>query len=191
MKRLDQLVKFISGSPQFRIREENVEGASTYICYNQIDLADDLRGSISMGNDRREVHTFDKVNTLLEGDMIFSLISGTATIVQKEHQGYLFTQNYIKLIPKTKIDKKFLVYFLNESEIIKKQFREKLQGSFVLKYTIGQIKELKIPDFPELTKQEVIGNIYFKQQKLEMLKQRTAEFETKLILAKIREGIKE
>lgn len=188
--KLEEILTFMSGSPQFRIQENNIEKAPVYICYNQIDLMDDLYQTISEGNKKREVCTFDELNLLQEGDVVFSLISGMTSMVQKEHEGYLFTQNYIKLIPKKTMDKKFLVYLLNESSMIRKQFQENLQGSFVLKYTIRQLKNLQLSKLPDLTIQKRIGDIYFKQLKKEGLKRRVAELETKLVLEYIKEAMK-
>lgn len=42
------------------------------------------------------IRTNDKVRILFDGDLVFSLISGKAGIVRKKHEGYLYTQNYIK-----------------------------------------------------------------------------------------------
>lgn len=62
------------------------------------------------------------VNILINGDVIFSLITGNAAIVRKEHEGYLYTQNYVKLLPYDNIDAQFLVYLINENKAIKRQF---------------------------------------------------------------------
>ena len=77
----------------------------------------------------------DNISKLDAGDVLFSLISGKTTIVRDIHRGYLYTQNYVKLLPGNSIDKKYLVYILNESEYIKRQWRIGLQGSFVLTYS--------------------------------------------------------
>ncbi|RBP65322.1 hypothetical protein DES36_10759 [Alkalibaculum bacchi] len=42
-----------------------------------------------------------------------------------------------------------------------------LQGSRVLKYTLKQVKELELPDLPAIEKQELIGELYFNQLRLE------------------------
>ena len=186
MKKLDELVEFISGSPQFRIAEVVDENASVFIYYSQTDLADDLVGIISEEINNKQVRTKDKVSTLCEGDIIFSLINGIATIVRQEHEGYLYTQNYVKLIPKGDIDSKFLVYMINENKIIRKQLMFGLQGSKVLKYTVKQLKELEIPKMPSIDKQRKIGQIYFNQLRVEALKHRVAKLESKIILDKLR-----
>ena len=117
----------------------------------------------------------------------FSLITGIATIVSKEHEGYLYTQNYVKLLPSHNIDSKFLVYLINESKTIKKQFMVGLQGSQVLKYTLKQLKELDMPKIPSVNKQKIIGQVYFNQLRLQALRNRVAELETTIRLAKLEE----
>ncbi len=127
--------------------------------YSQTDLTDDLVGIISNDMDNKQVRTNDKVNTLCDGDVVFSLITGIAAMVRKEHEGYLYTQNYVKLLPSNNIDSKFLVYLINENKIIKKQFVLGLQGSQVLKYTLKQLKQLEIPKIPSIDKLKIIGQV--------------------------------
>lgn len=188
MKRLDEVVEFVSGSPQFRIKEVFDENAPLYIYYGQSDIEDDLVGIDSQNGDNKQIRTFDKVNTLCHGDVVFSLISGKSTIVAEPREGYLYTQNYVKLITDDKIDEKYLVYLLNEDKLIKKQFQIGLQGSQVLKYTLKQVKELKLPDLPDLEKQRIIGELYCNQLRLEALRNRAANSETAIVLEKLREA---
>lgn len=186
MRRLEDIVGFVSGSPQFRITESSKDTAPLYTYYGQLDLEADLVGIASNGTDGKQVRTFDKVNTLCQGDVIFSLISGKSTIVGVNQQGYLFTQNYVKLVAGNKVGSKYLVYLLNEDPFIKKQFQMGLQGSQVLKYTLKQVKELELPDLPTMDKQRMIGELYFNQLRLEALKNRTANLETAIVLEKLR-----
>lgn len=187
MKKLSELVELVSGSPQFRITEVFDEKTPLFTYYSQTDLTDDLVGVISEDVENKQVRTNDKVNTLCDGDVVFSLITGIATIVSKEHEGYLYTQNYVKLLPSHKIDSKFLVYLINENQAIKKQFVLGLQGSQVLKYTLKQLKELEMPKIPSIDKQKNIGQVYFNQLRLQALRNRVAELETTIRLAKLEE----
>lgn len=189
MRKLCELVELVSGSPQFRINEIIDKDAPIYTYYSQTDLNDDLVDIMSSNLDNKQVRTKDKVSTLSSGDVIFSLISGTSTIVRKEHEGYLYTQNYVKLLPNDSIDSKFLVYLINENKAIKKQFTVGLQGSLVLKYTLKQLKELKIPQMPCIDKQKIIGQVYFNQLRIRALRNRVAELETTIRLAKLEEVI--
>jgi restriction endonuclease S subunit len=187
MKKLIELVELVSGTPQFRISEVFDEKTPLFTYYSQTDLTDDLVGIISKDTENKQVRTKDKVNTLYDGDVVFSLITGIATIVRKEHEGYLYTQNYVKLLPSHNIDSKFLVYLINENKTIKKQFMVGLQGSQVLKYTLKQLKELEIYKIPSIDKQKIIGQVYFNQLRLEALKNRVAKLETKIILDRLEE----
>ncbi len=186
MRRLDNVVKFISGSPQFRIKEAFDDKAPLYIYYGQPNIEEDLNGIDYNNSDSKKVRTFDKVNTLCEGDVVFSLISGKSAIVAASHQGYLYTQNYVKLVTNKKIDSKYLVYLLNEDKFIGKQFQIGLQGSQVLKYTLKQVKQLELPDFPTIEKQRIIGDIYFNQLRLCALRNRAANLETAILFEKLR-----
>lgn len=188
MRKLSGVVEFVSGSPQFRITEVFDVNAPLYTYYAQSDLDDDLVDIVSANVDNRQVRTQDKVNTLCTGDVVFSLISGTSTIVRKVHEGYLYTQNYVKLIPNEKVDSKYLVYLLNEDKSIKKQFMMGLQGSQVLKYTLKQVKELELPELPSTRKQQMIGEVYFNQLRLQALRNRAANSETTILLAKLEEA---
>lgn len=187
MGKLCDFVDFISGSPQFRIRETLDVRAPIFTFYSQTDLTEDLVSIDSRGVDNKRVRTNDKVNTFCDGDIVFSLISGTAAIVREEHKGYLYTQNYVKLKPKDRIDSKYLVYLLNEDKLVKKQFVTGLQGSQVLKYTLKQVKELELPKLPSIEKQKIIGDIYFNQLRLQALRKRAVNYETTIILAKLGE----
>jgi len=176
MGKLDNVVQFVSGSPQFRIKEVFDDKAPLYTYYGQQDIEDDLVGIDSNGSDSKQVRTFDKVNTLCQGDVVFSLISGKSTIVGTNHQGYLYTQNYVKLVTDEKVDS------------VKKQFQMGLQGSQVLKYTLKQVKELELPNLPTIEKQRIIGELYFNQLRLEALRNRAANSETTIVLEKLREA---
>lgn len=190
MRRLDTMVEFVSGSPQFRITEVSDEQAPIYTYYGQQDIEDDLVGIESDGaDDHKQVRTFDKVSTLRQGDVVFSLISGRSTIVGVNHQGYLYTQNYVKLVTNGEVDSKYLVYLLNENKFIRKQFQMGLQGSQVLKYTLKQLKELELLGLPTIGAQRIIGELYFNQLRLEALKNRVANMETTIILEKLREVV--
>ncbi|AGA68947.1 type I restriction modification DNA specificity protein [Desulfitobacterium dichloroeliminans LMG P-21439] len=187
MKKLEDVVEFMSGSPQFRIEEAFDDKAPLYTYYGQLDIEEDLVGIASNGSDSKRVRTFNKVNTLCKGDVVFSLISGKSTTVAANHKGYLYTQNYVRLVTVKNIDSKFLVYLLNEDKSIKKQLQMGLQGSQVLKYTLKQLKELELPDLPTLEKQRIIGELYFNQLRLEALRNRAANLETTIVLEKLRE----
>lgn len=187
MKKAEDLIELISGSPQFRIKETLNGNAPLYTYYGQTEVEDDLVGMDSQQGDYKKVRTLGSVNTVEAGDVLFSLISGNATLVRETHKGYLFTQNYVKLVPVETLYPKYLIYLLNEDAYIKRQFQAGLQGSSVLKYTMKQLKELILPKLPSLEKQQLIGELYFNQLRLEALKNRTITWERNILLAKLRE----
>lgn len=185
--KLSELVELVSGTPQFRIVEVSNPKAPVFTYYTQTDLNDDLVGIISSDVDNKQVRTNDKVSTLSTGDVLFSLVTGKATIVRKEHEGYLYTQNYAKLLHAEDIDSKFLVYLMNESKAIRKQLMLGLQGSLVLKYTLTQLRDLEIKKIPSIDKQKIIGQVYFNQLRLKALRNRVTELEAKIRLAELEE----
>jgi hypothetical protein len=65
-----------------------------------------------------------------------------------------------------------------------------LQGSQVLKYTLKQLKELEIPKLPSIEKQRIVGDVYFKQLRLQALRKRAANLETTILLSKLEEETK-
>ncbi|WP_159991957.1 restriction endonuclease subunit S [Pelistega ratti] len=178
---LSDIVELHSGQAQFRIMEISDVNAPVYTYYSQAHLEQDLclsDHSISS----KEIRTLDKITSLLStGDIVFSLISGKAAQVSEQHHQFLYTQNYVKLIPLPQIEPRYLVYLLNENPTIHKQLSCGLQGSQVLKYTTKQLKSLQLPKLPPLSRQRLIGDIYLKQQRLTYLKQRVAYLEKQLV----------
>ncbi|WP_081102739.1 restriction endonuclease subunit S [Streptococcus oralis] len=182
---LGDLVSFQVGFPQFRVKER--PNGHRYKIYNQLDLEDDLAGVSHKERESKELTTTDPLTQLRNGDLIFSLISGTAAIVSKEHEGYFYTQNYVVLEPSKELDKNFLLYLLNEDKAVKRQFLLGLQGSAVLKYTVKQLRELQLPRLESLERQRLIGMVYRKQEEVKALKIRQAEREYLLRMGELEE----
>ena len=191
MKRLDSLMQFITGSAQFRIKESIDRNDPLYLYYGQSELENDLMGLPGNSSDGKQIRTPDKVTTVEEGDVLFSLISGRAAPVRACHEGYVFTQNYVKIIPDGHLDHQYLVYLLNEDLSMKEQLQRGLQGSAVLKYTVKQLKELLIPKIPALKIQRLIGGLYLNQMHLQAIQERAARLETLLVLGKLKEAAKD
>lgn len=186
--KLNELVELNVGSPQFRIKNSVITTDPEYKFYSQNDLEEDLAGMKLFDEQPKLIRTSDNVTTLAEKDVVFSLISGKAAIVSPLHSGYLYTQNYIVIKTGKKIDDKFLVYLLNEDKQIARQLWLSLQGSSVLKYTVKQLRELKIAELPPIDKQKIIGDIYMKQCHLQALQERKARNETLLRLTRLGEA---
>ena len=165
-----------TGVSQYRLEESTSEDAVLYTLYGQNELYEDLTGVPGSMSDRKQIRTEYKGSTLKAGDLIFSTISGMATLVTSDHEGYLFTQNYVRMEPlNTPIDKKFMAYLINENSKIKRQFKQNLQGSQVVRYSLSLLKEIQLPKLPSIETQRIMGDIYFKQLRLRALKQRVAD----------------
>lgn len=188
IKFIKPAVKVISGTPQFRITETLDGDAPTYCFYSQSDLEADLRNLPSAQHTRKTIKTFDKVITISAGEVVFSLLSGDASIVRIERSGYLLTQNYAKLIPLRNVDAHYLVYVLNEDRSVRRQLRMGRQGSATVKYTLAQLNSLNLPPFPSREKQGLIGRLYFNQLELEARKERASRLETAIVLETIRKA---
>lgn len=181
MNELKDIAALESGSPQFRIRESLNADAPIFRFYGQLELDADLIDRASDESLAKQIRTVDAVSTLQGGDLIFSLISGKATIVRPAHDGYLFTQNYVRVVPEAKVNSAYLAYMLNEDDAVKKQLHIGQQGSVTMKYTIKQLSELQIPRLPSVDTQRTIGKLYFNQLKLTDLKKHQAELEAQLV----------
>lgn len=184
--KIEDIITIMTGTPQFRIKESLSDTAPTYYFYGQQELENDIVNLELSKESPKSISTLDELNLVHEGDILFSLISGRTTIVNKKHQGYLYTQNYVKLIPKNVVGSKYLVYLLNESDLIRKQWLKGLQGSAVLKHTVKQLRELELPQIHSYEKQKIIGDIYFKQLRLQALKMRVADAEKLLTIEKLK-----
>ncbi|HEL2298770.1 TPA: restriction endonuclease subunit S [Streptococcus suis] len=162
--KLEELAHFTGGSLQVRLDTTSWEDARDYILYNQqhhqLDGYEVIEEVIEEVIDSRTVTTDREVTLLEEGDLLFSLLSGKAVLVRAEHAGLLYTQNYIKIEPNAKLDKVFLLYLINESSAIRRQFYQSLQGSEVMKYTVKQLKSLQLGALPPLDSQQKLGKIY-------------------------------
>lgn len=186
MIKVDDVIDISSGSPQFRIREALDPEAPVYSYYGQPEIENDLSGIILNLDQSKQIRTWDQVTTADTNEVVFSLISGTATLVSQIHHGYLLTQNYLKFDLKGKFDNRYFAYLLNENKSIQHQLRMGLQGSSVLKYSLKQVKNLEFSNVPSMERQQLIGEVYFDQLKLEALRKRIAMLETTSVLEKLK-----
>lgn len=169
---LEEIVEFQSGSPQFRINEVNDLKAPSYYFYDQNCLLEDALSKVRRQTKQlRSVRTYDEVVLTQPGDLVYSLISGDSAIVSKDNQGLLLTQNFIRLKPVEKVDLKYLLFVLNESEEVEKQLYVYSQGSSIIKYTLSLIKHMDIP-LVKPSEQIKIGNIYYSSRQKDMLIQK-------------------
>ncbi|WP_215904616.1 restriction endonuclease subunit S [Parasphaerochaeta coccoides] len=170
-----EMAELNSGFPQFRITESGDSDAPVYFFFGQPEMENDLTGVETHSGSRKQIRTFDHVGTLQSGDLIFSLICGKAAMVRCGHDGYLYTQNYVKLFPAPAIDARYLVYMLNEDANIKCQLQSGQQGSVTVRFSIRHLSNLVFPIPPPMEKQRVIGEVYFNQLRLAALKKRSPQ----------------
>lgn len=78
-----------TGVSQYRLEESTSKKSVLYTLYGQNELYEDLTGVPGPMSDRKQIRTEYKGSTLKAGDLIFSTISGMATIVTADHEGYL------------------------------------------------------------------------------------------------------
>lgn len=186
MEKLSKFVEFVSGSPQSRLFVSMNESDPSYCIYGQSELKADLVQSETSSNEGRQIRTPDKVMILSEGDIIFNLVSGEASVVGKKHVGYLQTQNFIKLIPNQDLDTHYLVFLLNQDHNIKRQLVSSLQGTMVIKYTLAQLKALIINKLPPIDEQRLIGRMYFNQIRLNWFRKQSADLKLKIAMNQLR-----
>lgn len=189
MTTLADIAKLESGPSQFRIKESSSEGAAMYSFYGHAELEDDLVGLSSRPESAQCIRTANKVSVVRKGDLVFGLVLGKAAIVQPDHEGYLFTQNFARIVPSSAIDGSYLAYLLNESSDVRHQLAVSQQGSSVMRFTVRQLAALQVPTLPSLKVQKAAGSAYFSQLRLAALKKRQADLETALVLGKLKEAL--
>ena len=186
--KLTDVVELKSGTPQFRVTETLDPKAPVYRFYGPLELGAELSGGDSDTTCSKRVRTYDAVEALSAGDLVFSLMSGKATLVGECHKGYLLTQNFAKLVPSPMIDARYLVYLLNEHKEVRRQLALGQQGSFTMKYTVRQLADLLLLDLPSRSMQEIIGSLYFNINRVTALKRDVAEKEKLVVMGRIKEA---
>lgn len=173
---------FVSGTPEFRIKESPDPKAPVYRIYDQNDFDSDLNRVEKSNNESYVIRTKDQVVTTKKGDIIFSLLSGKATQVNDCHENYLIPRNFIKLIPNSDLDPNYLAYILNQSTYIRKQLFKNLQGTGIHLHRISELKQINISSLPRIEDQRLIGKTYFQAIRLKALKQKVADMEFQVML---------
>ncbi len=189
MVMLSDIAKLESGPSQFRIRESSCVAATVYYLYGQAELEADLVGPEFGKKGARQIQTEEEISTLQSDDLVFSLISGKAAIVGSNHNGYVFTQNFARIVPDAMVSSPYLAYLLNENDDVKHQLAVSQQGSTAMRFTVRQLTSLCLPELPSIEVQEAVGGAYFSQLRLAALKKRQADLETTLMLGKLKEAL--
>ncbi|MGR6646910.1 restriction endonuclease subunit S [Avibacterium paragallinarum] len=168
-----------SGTPLSRINQINEKNVPSYALYDQADLLADFELQDVIPINER-IFTWDNVLSLIEGDIVFGLMSGLVASVSSTREGHIISNNFVRLRPKIALDTNFLVYLLNQDSDIKRQFTMSLQGSTVRKYSVSQLRMLELGKLPPLEIQRRIGRVYQMERRLQTIKKRLASNETAL-----------
>lgn len=177
-----------SGTMQARITEDSSPTAKRYFYYSREDLDRDLARMHDDKTDTKSVVTSFEVKTLNEGDVVFSLTSNTAAIVQKERDGYILTQNFVRIKPDSgDLDPGYLVYLLNEDSKVRKQIMSE-SGISVNRINVSLLERLKLPPLPSIKRQKLIGDLYFSVKKRRYLQERKADLEQFALLEVLKEA---
>lgn len=169
---MNQIAELKGGQLLTRIRAVNESTSNGYIVYSgKHFLKDSFQLELDDGKSDKVIRTDEAVMLVEKGMLLISLTTNKATIVGKEHEGYLLTSNYVLVDYDTrKIDPDYFCYVYNESDEIKKQIALNEQGSsLVSRLSLQQIRKFEL-FCPSLEEQHKIGAIYRLQQKRELLK---------------------
>ncbi len=175
-----------SGTMQVRIREDSSSDARKYIYYSTEDLERDLCRLPSGSGTVKSVTTSSYVRTVSAGEIVISLISRIAAIVQPEREGHLLTQNFAVIKPDDRIDPVYLVYLLNEDPYVRRQFLSERASQVVKRINVSLLEEIKLPPLPQLEKQRLIGELYLNVKKLAFLQKEKARLQETAYLEEIR-----
>lgn len=174
--KLDDLVEIRVGQNASRLQEHMGKLLTQQSrMYTNEDLVDDLKENITeipanvLIRNRNELNQINDVKVhdvkdryqLFQGDVVYSFVSSTASVVSYQNNQKVFNQNLAKLSMLTdKVDPYYLCYFLNESTIVEKQMATLMQGSVIRKLTPAILRAIQI-QLPSMIKQRVIGKAYF------------------------------
>lgn len=180
--------KVETGTPQFRITVSESNDSVVYYYYTQEMLIRDLEFDDLEENlkEIRQIRTDDQVITVRTGDLVVSSISGDAAIVGLVHDGFMLTKNFYKLIPNPNLDTAFLLYLLNENQMIKKEMMKYANGVGMRFISVRDLEKMTLPKIPSLEEQKMVGNLYLNLKKLTRLRKKNAEQKEKIVLAQLK-----
>lgn len=124
-----------------------------------------LDDSVIKPKSKLSLYKINDIVTTKEGDLIFSLLSGKATVINSNNSDLIVNQNYVIINPTTdNVDKEYLCYMINENESVRCQIERYNQNYSVKKFSLSLIKKIDIK-LIELKKQRKIGSLYMKSTK--------------------------
>lgn len=146
--------------------------------FSQDDVysSDDLNKDLSLGGkDANRPHK--EKYKVYAGDVVMHLMSNQAAVVSQKSDGKIISQRIMKLdIDPRKVNNWYLCYLLNESNTIKHQAFQAMEGSILRHLAISNIRDFSI-ELPPLQRQKEIGEMYRKY----LINERLLEVKKQLI----------
>ena len=172
---LDDLVTMKTGVNQLRLKDSSVD------LYGYQDLVADLGRSV-VQPETAEAAASEKSYQVVVGDIVFSTLQNTASIVTAETAGKVLTQNFVRWrIKHHQIDPRYLCYCVNQTDAVKRQLARFLEGSHVAnKLSLKTLRTLEIP-VPPREEQDLWGRLYFNLQRQATLQERLVALQTQLL----------
>ena len=165
--RLEQIVTFFPGPNTLELKKKY----NQYKIYTNDDLEKDLHKGFYTTN------VSVSYSPILEaGDIVTNTMTNRTAIVSPESTNKVIPQNIIKLSFIECGDAWYLCYLLNESQTVKHQLYNIMEGSILRRVTLRNLRQLEIK-LPNLGEQQEIGKLY----RLLLIKERQQnEYQNKL-----------
>lgn len=189
---MEDIATFQIGQVLTRTQEEKDSDLKAYHIYlGEHFLKDSNVLMVSEPIEEKFFRTRQTVLTANEGDLLISLTTNKAAIVNQKHDGYLLTSNYVIVdYDISKLDPDYFCYVYNESLEIKKQIASNIQGStLVTRLSLIQMRKFTIT-CPLLDEQVMIGDIYRLRQQKELLQKEKIRLEKLAIYARLKNYLK-
>lgn len=168
--------------------------APIYFIYSADDLRNDLTGMVKdywLPDERvNNLRTYDDLEVLEPGNLVYSILSHSAALVSKAHAGFILTSNFVKLEPNSEIDKRYLMFLLNCDPDVRVSLLGELDGSYFKRVTIKSLGSLEIPDLPDIDTQQMIGYTYALQKQLTGRRQESLELKEKYVIESLLRKVK-
>ena len=170
---LDDLVTMKTGVNQLRLKDPAAD------LYGYQDLVADLGRLVAQPTQER---ADEQSYQVVVGDIVFSTLQNTASIVTAETAGKVLTQNFVRWrIKHHQIDPRYLCYCVNQTDAVKRQLARFLEGSHVAnKLSLKTLRTLEIP-VPPREEQDLWGRLYFNLQRQATLQERLVALQTQLL----------
>lgn len=138
-------------------------------------LAQDKKTSIWIEEER-----LDKLRFTEENMIVVHLLSQRVASIPGIYIGLLIPSNFVVIDFHAPIDAKFIEWYFNEHEDVRRQFKLATQGSSVSSLSINMLREMNV-SLPPLQLQNKIGRIIQAIQQKKKLVEERMELEDKYI----------